>query len=98
MIHHLLYPENESVNDYIDPEICSVQYTKFDEAVKMLQNLGQGTLPGKADVKSAFRLMIISPDDSSLLSFQFDDHYYFDRCLPFGLSYSCTLWEKFATF
>lgn len=98
MIHHLSYPEGGSVNDFIDPEICSVQYTKFDEAVKMIQKLGQGTLLGKADVKGAFRLMIISPDNFPLLGFQFDGNYYFDRCLPFGLSYSCALWEKFATF
>ena len=29
MIHHLSYPEGGSVNDFIDPEICSVQYTKL---------------------------------------------------------------------
>ena len=67
MIHHLSYPEGESINDCIDPTICSVQYTKFDDAVKMIQNLGKGILLGKADVKSAFRLMIISPDDFPLL-------------------------------
>ena len=60
----------------------------------MIQNLGQGTLLGKADVKGAFRLMIISPVHFPLLGFQFDGNYYFDRCLPFGLSYSCALWEK----
>ena len=70
MIHHRSYPDGESVNDYIDPEICSVQYTKFDEAVKMIQNLGQGTLLGKADVKNAFRLMIMSPVHLRLLGFQ----------------------------
>ena len=85
MIHHLSYPEGGSVNDFIDPEVCSVQYTRFDEAVKMIQNLGQGTLLGKADVKGAFRLMIISPVHFPLLGFQFDGNYYFDRCLPFGL-------------
>ena len=68
---------SESVNDYIDTKICSVKYTKFDKAVKMLQNLGHGDLLGKADVKIAFRLMILSPDDFSLLGFQFDGHYYF---------------------
>ena len=67
MIHHLSYPEGESANDYIDLTICSIQYTKFDEAVKMIQNLGEGILLGKADVKNAFRLMIISPDDFPLL-------------------------------
>ena len=43
MIHHLCHPEGGLVNDFIDPEMCSVQYTKFDEAIKMIQNLGPGT-------------------------------------------------------
>ena len=64
----------------------------------MIQNLGKGTLLGKIDMKNAFRLMIISPDDFHLLGFMFDGRYFFDRCLTFGLSYSCALWEKFATF
>lgn len=98
LIHHLSYPEGDSINDYIDPEFCSVQYTRFDQAVKMIQKLGKGALLGKADIKNAFRLMIISPDDFPLLGFMFDGQYFFDRCLPFGLSYSCALWEKFATF
>ena len=98
LIHHLSYPEGDSINDYIDPEFCSVQYTRFDQAVKMIQKLGKGALLGKADIKNAFRLMIISPDDFPLLGFMFDGQYFFDRCLPFGLSYSCALWEKFAHF
>ena len=98
LIHHLSYPEGDSINDHIDPEFCSVQYTRFDQAVKMIQKLGKGALLGKADIKNAFRLMIISPDDFPLLGFMFDGQYFFDRCLPFGLSYSCALWEKFAHF
>ena len=98
LIHHLSYPEVDSINDYIDPEFCSVQYTRFDQAVKMIQKLGKGALLGKADIKNAFCLMIISPDDFPLLGFMFDGQYFFDRCLPFGLSYSCALWEKFAHF
>ena len=98
LIHHLSYPEGDSINDYIDPEFCSVQYTRFDQAVKMIQKLGKGALLGKADIKNAFRLMIISPDDFPLLGFMFDGQYFFDHCLPFGLSYSCALWEKFAHF
>lgn len=52
LIHHLSYPEGDSVNDFIDPEFCTVQYTKFDQAVKMIQKLGKGALLGKADIKS----------------------------------------------
>lgn len=51
LIHHLSYPQNESVNDYIDPKLCFVKYASFDEAVALVQKLGQGCLLGKSDIK-----------------------------------------------
>ena len=50
LIHHLSYPAGDSVNDHIDPELCSVHYTRFDTAVQMVQRLGKGALLGKADI------------------------------------------------
>jgi hypothetical protein len=44
LIHHLSYPPSASVNDYIDPKLCHVKYTQFDEAIKLVQDLGQGCL------------------------------------------------------
>ena len=61
LIHHLSYPSGDSVNDFIDPDLCSVQYTSFDEAVHMVQDLGRACLLGKSDIKSAFRLLPVSP-------------------------------------
>ena len=59
-IHHLSYPTCSSVNDFIDPHLCSVPYTSFDEAIPMVQNLGAGCLLGKSDIQSAFRLLPVS--------------------------------------
>ena len=42
LIHHLSYPRGNSVNDYINPELCSVQYTSFEQAIKLVQSLGIG--------------------------------------------------------
>lgn len=98
LIHHLSFPEGGSVNDFIDPDLCSVQYTSFDEAVHMVQDRGQGCLMGKADIKSAFRLLPVSPADFDQLGFKFEDKYYFDKCMPFGCSLSCISWEKVSTF
>ena len=39
LIHHLSYPQNEFVNDYIDPKLCFVKYASFDEAVALVQKL-----------------------------------------------------------
>ena len=97
LIHNLSYPENNSVNSGIDHSLCSVEYTRFDKAVELVQDLGQGALLAKSDIKSAFRLLPVSPLDFDLLGFTFNDNYYFDKCLPFGCAISCNLFEKFAT-
>ena len=98
LIHHLSFPAGSSLNDFIDPALCTVQYTSFDEAVHMVQDLGQGCLLGKSDVKSAFRLLPVAPQDFDKLGFQFENLFYFDKAMPFGCSKSCNTWEKFARF
>lgn len=98
MIHHLSFPKGDSVNDHIDPELCSVQYTKFDAAVAMVQRLGKGTRLAKADIKSAFRLLCVSRECFQVLGFKFEGAYYFDKVLPFGCSISCSIFEQFARF
>lgn len=106
LIHHLSYPKNKSINDFIDEKLCSVKYSTIDQAANMVSNLGRGALLSKTDVKSAFRLLPISPADFSLLGFKvmvnmenkMVTYYFFDKMLPFGSSISCALWEKFATF
>ena len=62
LIHHLSYPTHNSVNYHID----WVKYSNIDEAVLMIQSLGQGTLLAKTDLKSAFRLLPIYPGDLDL--------------------------------
>lgn len=98
LIHHLSYPQNESVNDYIDPKLCFVKYASFDEAVALVQKLGQGCLLGKSDIKNAFRLLPVAVKDFEQLGFCFNNRYYFDKALPFGCSISCATFEKFSTF
>lgn len=75
-----------------------MQYTSFDEAIHMIQDMGKGCLMAKSDVKSAFRLLPIAPSDFDQLGFKFDGKYYFDKCMPFGCSISCSSWEKMANF
>ena len=98
LIHHLSYPKSESVNDFIDPKLCYVKYASFDEAVAIVQELGQGCLLGKSDLKNAFRLLPVAVKDFNQLGFKFNNQYYFDKSLPFGCSISCATFEKFATF
>lgn len=39
----------------------------------------------KTDIVSAFRLFPVHPDDWELLGIHWNDQYYFDKVLPFGL-------------
>lgn len=98
LITHLSYPEGGSVNDGIDKQLCSVSYTSFDQVAQLVFKSGKGALMAKRDVKSAFRLLPVCPNDFHLLGIHIEDDYFFDKMLPMGLSLSCSLFEKFATF
>ena len=97
LIHHLSHPQKHSVNDHIDPYFSSVRYTSFDDAVKRLVQLGRKTTMAKTDIDSAFRLIPIHPNDHPLLGFKFNNHYYYDTCLPFGASSSYAIFEAFSS-
>ena len=40
-------PEGKSVNDFIDPDSCSVSYSSFDDAIQLVQQLGPNALLGE---------------------------------------------------
>ncbi|KAJ8297896.1 hypothetical protein KUTeg_024427 [Tegillarca granosa] len=75
-----------------------VNYTPFDSALEMLATMGKGALAARLDIKSAFRLLPIHPSDFDLLGYKICGLYFVDKCLPFGCSISCSLFEKFSTF
>lgn len=50
LIHHLTFPEGSSVNDSIDPQMSTVSYATFDDAINLLLKLGPGTLFSKTDM------------------------------------------------
>jgi hypothetical protein len=66
LIHNLSFPPNNSVNDFIDREHCSVKYSSIDDAVKMIHDLGRNALLAKCDIKSAFRLLRLAPNEFDL--------------------------------
>ena len=41
LIHYLSWPQGSSVNDQIDPNIRTVKYSCFDDAVTIVNNLAQ---------------------------------------------------------
>ena len=58
---------------------------------------GPGCFMAKTDVKSAFRIIPIHPNDFALLGMKWQNAYYFDRCLPMGCCSSCAIFEAFST-
>ena len=97
LIHHLSYPSGFSVNDSIPSDCSTVHYATVNQAVKPFQRLGVGWFLAKTDIKSAFRIIPVHPQDYPLLGIKWADNYYFDRCLPMGCSSSCAIFEAFRT-
>jgi hypothetical protein len=97
LIHNLSFPPENSVNDFINKEFCTVKYSSINDAVRMIYKLGKKSLLAKCDIKSVFRLLRLSPGDFDLMGFKFKDQYYFYKCLPMGAAVSCALFESFST-
>ena len=97
VIHHLSYPVGTSINDGIPKSESTVHYTSISEAIRLIVKSGNNCYLAKSDIQSAFRIIPISPKDYHLLGFKWNNHCYFDRCLPMGASSSCAIFEKFST-
>ena len=85
LITDLSFPEGSSVNDGIDPALCSLQYTSVEKVAAAARRLGPGALLAKVDIKSAYRLIPVHPDDRHLLGINWNGELYVDAMLPFGL-------------
>jgi hypothetical protein len=95
LITHLSIPHGNSVNDFIHEKLATVQYSKFDNVISIIQTLGEHAKIGKIDIKSAFRLLPCYPEDFDLLGFKIGDLYYIDKCMSMGCSISCSTFEHF---
>ena len=84
LITDLSFPDGASVNDAIDPRLCSLKYVTVNQVTKKAMQLGKGSLIAKIDIKSAYRLVPVSPLDRLYLGMQWDGQYV-DGMLPFGL-------------
>lgn len=97
LIHHLSYPKGLSVNDGILSDNTSVSYASISDAISHIKAAGHGCFLAKTDIKNAFRLIPIRPQDYSLLGLRLKDFFYYDLCMPMGCSSSCKTFETFAT-
>ena len=74
-----------------------MRYATIDDAIRLIKSLGKGCFLAKTDIKSAFRIIPVSPNDFPLLGMEWQGKFYFDKCLPMGCSSSCNIFETFTT-
>ena len=96
LIHHLSWPRTDgsSVNDGIPHEFSRVQYAGIQEAISKIRLVGKGCFLAKTDIQSAFRIVPVHPDAYELLCFSWEGKFYYDRCLAFGASSRCRIFER----
>ena len=78
-------PEGASVNDGITPELCSLRYPSIDTAIDQVLRVGRGAQLSKLDIKDAYRIVPVHPEDWPLLGMYWKGQYFVDTRLPFGL-------------
>ena len=97
MIMHLSAPHGQSINDYINKEDFTFRYSRIDDAIRLIKLAGgKGAMLAKVDIKSAFRIIPVRPEDRELLGIHWRDKFYIDRCLPFGLRSAPFLFNQVA--
>ena len=67
LILGLSHPEGQSVNDGINEKLSSLSYVSVDDIVNTILLLGQGAMLAKIDVRSAYRVIPVHPEDRMLL-------------------------------
>ena len=85
LITDLSFPPGLSVNDGIDPDLCSLTYTSVDRVAEVVAAFPPGALLAKIDIESAYRLVPVHPRDRPLQAVQWGGALYIDPMLPFGL-------------
>ena len=96
LILDLSSPRGQSVNDGISKEEFTCSYSKFDDAVSIVLHLGQGAVMGKIDIKHAFRICPVAPEQRPLLCFEWLGNFFTDTRIPFGSRSSPFIFNTFA--
>ena len=86
------------MNDGIAEKDCIVKYTSFDDAVQQIALSGRSTQMTKADIQSAFRLLLVRLQDFNLLGMKAGGFYFIDKSCPMGAATAPAVFETFSTF
>ena len=106
LIFHLSYPrvprkdQGLSVNAQTPKHLCEVEYPDFSDAIRMCLKAGRSCKMGKSNFQSAFRNLGVLVDQFRILilkatcPFNGKTYFFVDKCLPFGHSISCNLFQR----
>ena len=76
--------------------LFSVKYSKFGDAAALVHSLGRVTYMAKLDIKHAFRLCPVHPEDWPHLGYFWANRYFVNVTLPFGSRSLPFLFNQFA--
>ena len=89
-------PRGDALNEFIDKDRFVCKYSSFDDALRLLIQVGRGAYMAKLDIKNAFRLCPVQPRDWWLLGFKWDGKFYVYLKLPYGSRSSPAIFNDFA--
>ena len=96
VIVNLSAPVGGSVNDNIHRDLTHVAYSSIDDAALLIHHLGQHALMAKIDIRNAYRLIPVHPDDRQCLGVSWHGQVFVDCQLPFGLASSPAIFSAVA--
>ena len=91
-IHNLSWPYDESsVNAGIDQDAKAVKYANIQKAMRLIMQFPKGAFTRKTDIKSAFKIIPIHPDDHHKLGLYIFGKFYYDVTLAMGAASACQI-------
>ena len=78
-------PEGGSINNGIQETVCSLSYATVEDATQGIVNYGMGAFLIKIDIRNAYRVVPVHPDDRWLMGMLWKGSLFVDTALPFGL-------------
>ena len=85
LIMDLSHPPGRSVNDGIQSCLSSLSYVSVDNLSETIVKLGRESQLAKMDIKSAYRVIPVYPEDRLLLGLEWEGKVFVEMVLPFGL-------------
>jgi len=97
-IHHLSYPvgDTTTINAGIQEYYGTIQYSGIEDAIQAVQQYGKDSILIKRDFESQFPQIPVSRINSPLLGFHWENYFYSEGFLPFGLRTAPYLFNLFA--